>query len=136
MLTCYRLSAYGGFCLGLFAFVAPGARGESEAHPEMRRAIVESFRYNPELKTKNDEQPVLDLGDSVKSDPEVIILPKFEVKERRVPRGLADAIATAKPLGPQNHSKFGTGVHEKDIGKVRISAVTVLYVPIFVSLRW
>jgi len=39
-------------------------------------------------------------------------------------------------LGPQNHSKFGTGVHEKDIGKVRISAVTVLYVPIFVKLSW
>ena len=130
--------AFSGFFLAVFALTTVVARGETQTHAEMRRVIFESFRFDPESPAKNQEKPVPDpdLAQPVESDPELIVLPKFEIRSRPLPRGLAEAIATSRPLEPQNHSRFGTGIHEKDFGKVRAYAVTVLYVPICLGLSW
>jgi hypothetical protein len=136
MLTGYRSTKLGVVCVGLLAQVVVGAEERTVAHPEMRRAVLESFRYDPELRAKDEGPSSASQSEPVKNDPEVIVLPKFEVKERRVPRGLAEAIVRARPLEPQNHSRLGTGIHQADIGKVRVSAVTVLYVPVFLGLSW
>jgi hypothetical protein len=135
MLSRYRIFLLGSACLG-FWFAVAAAEGEIGARSEMRRAVVESFRYNPEMRQEIEELTASNLEVPVPTDSDVVILEKFEVNERPVPRGLADAIAKARPLGPQNHSRFGTGIHQKDFGKVRFSAVTILYVPVFLQLSW
>jgi hypothetical protein len=116
--------------------VAGVVRGESGGHLEMRRAIFEGFRYNPEIRAQYLEQAVPDQEPSVNNDPDIIYLAKFEVRDRPLPRGLGDAILKARQTEPKNHSRFGTGIHEKDFGKVRASAVTLFYVPVFVGLSW
>lgn len=45
-------------------------------------------------------------------------------------------IRKTRPTKATSVTKFGTGVREKDFGKVRAFAVTVLYVPILVGFSW
>jgi hypothetical protein len=40
------------------------------------------------------------------------------------------------PAGPQNTTKFGTGMRQRDFGKVRVSTVTIFYIPIFIGASW
>jgi hypothetical protein len=129
------------FCaLTLFAFVAPVARGEHaepKLHPEIRQALAQNFPYQPEIRAKTQEQSASEvLQPQGELDPEVVVLPKFEVRSRALDRDLPAAIANYKSTAPQNHSKLGTGIHEKDFGKVRLSCVTVLYIPIQVGIGW
>lgn len=130
------MTAFKASLLILFSY-APAAFGaETVTHSKLSQAIRDSFQYSPVAQTSTEQQPAPDSLPEVKNDAEIIVLPKYEVKSRPLPRGLTQAIAKARPLGPQNHSKLGTGIHEKDFGKVRVSAATVLYVPIFVGLSW
>jgi hypothetical protein len=122
--------------LALFALTAVIIRAETGTHPEIRRAIRESFQYSPVAQTSTEEPPAPILAPEVKIDSDIIVLPKYEVRSRPLPRGLTEAIAKSRSFEPQNHSKFGTGIHEKDFGKVRFSAVTVLYIPVLVGLSW
>jgi hypothetical protein len=75
-------------------------------------------------------------GPAIVNDPDTVYLPKFEVEDRPLPRGLAEAIEKSRFAGPQNKSRLGTGIHEKDFGKVRGPVVTVFYIPIFAGLSW
>jgi hypothetical protein len=40
------------------------------------------------------------------------------------------------PKGPQNTRRLGTGIRQRDFGKVRLSTVTVFYLPIFIGASW
>ena len=132
----FRGPAFKCFGLAVFVFSSVVAQGETENHSDLRRVIRDSFQYDPAVRAKSQEQPIPELAAYVEGEPEIIVLPKFEVKSRPLPRGLVEAVAASRPLEPQNQSKLGTGVHEKDFGKVRAYAVTVLYVPIMFGLRW
>jgi hypothetical protein len=83
-----------------------------------------------------EEQAAADPQSSIVNDPDTVYLPKFEVEDPPLPRGLAEAIAKSRFTGPQNKSRLGTGIREKDFGKVRASVVTVFYIPIFAGLSW
>lgn len=132
----FRVPFFKCFSLAVLAFVFVAGRGESEIRTDMRRAVREGFRYDPAVRATSLEQPAPELAPQVEGDPEIVVLPKFEVKSPPLPRGLVAAVAASRPLEPQNKSKWGTGVHEKDFGKVRAYAVTVLYVPILFGFRW
>jgi hypothetical protein len=67
---------------------------------------------------------------------EVVMLPKLTVNERPLPRDLGQDIARWRSKAPQNHSRFGTGIHEKDFGKVRASVSTIFYIPVSFGIRW
>ncbi|HEU5078819.1 MAG TPA: hypothetical protein VFT72_06380 [Opitutaceae bacterium] len=49
---------------------------------------------------------------------------------------LAADIKKTRPLKAQSQVKYGTGVYQKDFGKVRASAMTILYVPVLVGVSW
>lgn len=120
----------------VFAFAVASAHGQPASYSEVRRAIFDDFRYDPEVREGYEEQAVADPQSSIVNDPDTVYLPKFEVEDRPLPRGLAEAIEKSRFAGPQNKSRLGTGIHEKDFGKVRGSVVTVFYIPIFAGLSW
>jgi hypothetical protein len=139
----YHRTAFRSLPLTALASVALLTRVEAGAvsavvapHPEVRQAVLDSFKYNPVAQAPSLDQPVPSLAPAVESDTEIVVMPKFEVRTRPLARGLEEAMAKARPVEPQNHSTLGTGVHEKDFGKVRAFAVTVLYVPILFGLSW
>jgi hypothetical protein len=61
---------------------------------------------------------------------------KFEVTDRIINWDLTKDIMKTRPLRAKTVSKWGTGVHEKDFGKIRAFSVTVLYIPIMVGASW
>ncbi|MGC4074333.1 MAG: hypothetical protein QM760_17835 [Nibricoccus sp.] len=123
-----------GACV--FTFAAASSHGEPERQSEVRRAIFDDFRYDPEFRKAYEEQAAADPQSSIMNDPDTVYLPKFEVEDRPLPRGLAEAVEKSRFAGPQNNTQLGTGIREKDFGKVRASVVTVLYIPIFAGLSW
>jgi len=132
----YRLRVITGIYLAAFAISTVAVRGNIDTHPEVRRAVIESYRFDPTSLATSPAKPLPELKQPMESDPEIVVLPIFETTSRRVPRGLDEAIAKSRSLGPTNESKFGTGVHEKDFGKVRAFAYTILYIPICFGLSW
>jgi len=65
-----------------------------------------------------------------------VVMSKMEVTVSAYERNLPAAMANWRDPRPRNDSRFGTGMHQKDFGKMRASVVTILYVPIFFGLSW
>lgn len=122
--------------LVVLALVAPIAQGETGPHPEIRQAILADFQYLPAMQAKSLDQPLPDLAPPVESDPEIVALPRFEVRSSRLPRGLEEAVEKSRPDGLHDDVKLGTGVHVRDFGKVRMAVATVLYIPIYIGFSW
>ena len=110
--------------------------GATKSSSFVRGALRASFPYDPDARRKVSEASGDDPSAQATLDPAVVILPKVEVSSRVLDRRLPEAIANRRPPGPQNHSRFGTGIHEKDFGKVRASVVTILYVPVLIGISW
>jgi hypothetical protein len=111
---------------------------QAKSSAKVRRAVLEPFSYHPSAPQKSSEQssPVLVLPQQEAAEPDVVVMAKFEVAARAYERGLPAAIANWRDPKPQNDSRFGTGIHQKDFGKVRASVVTILYVPIVFGISW
>ena len=45
-------------------------------------------------------------------------------------------IARWHSQAPQNHTRLGTGIRQKDFGKVRVTVPTLLYIPIGIGVSW
>lgn len=104
-------------------------------------ALRESFHYDASLHapSANAESPASSDADDTAggiADSDVVMLPKMAVNERPLPRDLGADIARWRGTLPQNHTRFGTGIHQKDLGKVRVSVMTLFYIPIMVGARW
>ena len=68
---------------------------------------------------------------------DVVRMDPFEVQESGP--GAGGALLTPEDVKvppPTVASKLGIGVHGKDVGKVRVFAVTLFYVPIMVGFAW
>jgi hypothetical protein len=114
-----------------------GEGGNAKSSSKIRRAVLGSFSYDPSVRAKSLEQrssPVL--VQPVETDPDLVIMPQLEVRARPYDQGLPAAIANWRDPRPRNDTKFGTGVREKDFGKVRASVVTILYVPVLLNFSW
>lgn len=132
----YHGTVFRSFQLAVLALGASVAQGETGPHPEIRQAILADFQYLLVVPEKGVDLIVPSLTRPLESDSELMVLPKFEVRSPRLPEGLAEAITRSRPDGPQNDSKLGTGIHEKDFGKVRAFVATVLYIPISIGFSW
>jgi hypothetical protein len=112
---------------------------EATAPSFVRQAIRESFRYDPGTyvrpTTPEHLSPALRAPQAA-SDPAVVLMPKFEVRSRPIDYGLPEAIARYKDPRPQINRKFGTGIYQKDFGKVRMTTSTIFYIPFFVGFSW
>lgn len=82
-----------------------------------------------------------DLGPLVKApiespqDSSVVVMDELKVTPLG-DRDLAVDIKKTRPLNGASQVKYGTGIHEKNFGKIRASAVTILYVPVLVGFSW
>lgn len=114
--------------------------GEDSAprvHAESRRAVLEDFKFDDAPKPPDSEEPIEEKSPSADEvPPDTVVMERFEIKERKIEWDLAADIKKTRPLGPQSKSKWGTGVHQKDFGKTRVSVVTILYVPIQINASW
>lgn len=103
----------------------------------MRAAVTESFSYDGTARAETNPPVAADVPTrAAQTDPDVVVLDTFEVRTRAFDRDLPSAIKKWRPSGPQNNTRFGTGVREKDFGKVRASVVTILYIPVLVGFSW
>lgn len=103
----------------------------------IRDAIRETFPYDPAAHKENSGSvAAAEPSPQAPADPNVVLLDKYEVRSRAFERDLPIAIQRWRPSGPQNKTKFGTGIREKDFGKVRASMVTILYIPVLVGFSW
>ncbi|MEO7414585.1 MAG: hypothetical protein ABIZ81_14645 [Opitutaceae bacterium] len=118
--------------------ISVGARGQAKSSAQVRAAVLEGFSYGSSVLEKRREQssPVLVLAQPEPNDSDVVVMANFEVAARVYERGLPAAIANWRDPSPQNDGRFGTGMHQKDFGKVRASVVTILYVPILFGISW
>lgn len=104
---------------------------------EMREAVLQTFPYDPSLRKESvDPEAGPEAPTKAQSDPDLVVLDTYEVRSRAFDRGLPEAIRRYHPPGPQNRTKFGTGIRQKDFGKVRASMVTILYIPVLVGFSW
>lgn len=101
-------------------------------------ALRESFRYDASLRAQAVQAASADSHDaaSADDDSDVVLLPKMAVNERPLPRDLGADIARWRSQAPQNHTRLGTGIHQKDFGKVRVGVMTLFYIPIAVGASW
>lgn len=90
-------------------------------------AFVNATAPTPSAPT--DDGPLIKAPTELSQDPEVVVMEELKVTPL-MDRDLGVDIKKTRPLKAASHVKFGTGVHEKDFGKIRASAVTILYVPV------
>ncbi len=121
------------FCISKICAEEKPSKGLSET----RKAILASFKYDeaPQHPELPDLKPqVAEL--SLTHDTEVIVLETFVVNDRYWNRKLYRDIEKSLEGMESTKRKLGTGISRKDIGKMRVEAVTILYVPIQVGFSW
>ena len=109
---------------------------EGRSHSEMRSAMLEGFVFEQKPKPIESTVVLVDRSSQAAVDPDTVVMEKMVVYDRNLYWDLASDIKKGRPVHAQSHSKFGTGVYEKDFGKVRAACVTVLYIPIMVGISW
>lgn len=70
------------------------------------------------------------------SDPNTIVMEKVTVEGSPFYRRLHTDIKNARQLKAQSAPKLGTGTYQRDLGKIRASALTIFYVPVQVGISW
>jgi hypothetical protein len=118
--------------------IGEGSNGRERSSSKVRRVILESFPYVPPAREKaaEDSSPILVRAQPAPVDADVVVLSKLEVTASAYERHLPAAMAAYRDPRPRNTTRFGTGVRQKDFGKVRASVTTILYVPVFFGLSW
>jgi len=120
----------------------PASTPASEAPSALRQEMLAEYRYTPPgakaatlpTSLQSNAPPIF----TFTTPPDVVKMDPFEVQESGKGGGLGAKLTledVAVPP-PSVASKLGIGVHGKDIGKVRVFAVTFLYVPILVGFAW
>jgi hypothetical protein len=125
------------FCSALF--LTPAFRGQavdSRSHPELRNAMLEGFVFEPKPKPVDGDVILVERTAQAVVDPDAVVMEKLIVSDRNLYWDLASDIKKGRPAHAQSHAKFGTGVYEKDFGKIRAFSVNVLYIPILVGVSW
>lgn len=102
------------------------------SHPELHRAALAGFTYSgtsEAVAAKTDEDPSQD-------DPNIVRLRKMEITASKVDATLDMAIKKYAGSKPESQRALGTGVIERDFGKVRMDTITVLYIPLQIGFSW
>jgi hypothetical protein len=114
----------------------PAAQPGTANYSRFRRAVLDTHPYTPAARAEPLEESIPILLTRTRADPDVLLMPKFEVFADEVDRGLHEAILNYRDPRPINNTRFGTGLRQKDFGKVRAGVVTILYIPIMFGLSW
>ncbi len=104
-------------------------------HPELRAAALVSFTFKPDATEKTAATAVPDKPLPTE-DSEILELEKVEVTDTYLNPGLESAVKQTAEAQPDTQRKLGTGVFGKNLGKVRMKAITVLYIPVLVGFSW
>jgi hypothetical protein len=114
----------------------------AEARSVIRQEMLAEYQYTPPG-TKAAALPT-SLQSNAPSiftfttPPDVVKMEKFEVQESGMGSSKGALPNPEDVTVPPRTvaSKLGIGVHGKDLGKVRVFAVTFLYVPVLVGFAW
>lgn len=113
---------------------------ETRVRAQLTKAILDRHPYQPAEPAKSTEPPSADQSAPRPAAPlgglDIVVLPKYEVRSASVTRGLTEEMVRSRPPGPINQHTFGTGVYQKDFGKVRVGVVTILFIPIQIGMSW
>ena len=117
-----------------YAEVQDASEPREKVRESMKATMLREYHYAPESVIDRQSTVVRYHSDD---QPEPVVLDRMSVVERSNHRQLAAAINSPRaPKGPQKVGKFGTGVHARDFGKVRVSAVTIFYIPVLICASW
>ena len=129
--------------LGIIVIAVCTSLAGEERKETMREALAREYHFAPKTDaekpapTTNPDRPATNEEFSHDDGIDTVVLDKMTVVGHADLSRLEKAInAPRRPDGPQNSSKFGTGIHERDFGKVRVSVVTILFIPVFISASW
>lgn len=114
----------------------PAAQPGTANYSRFRRAVLDTHPYAPVARTEPEEESIPILLTRTRADPDVLLMPKFEVFADEFDRGLHEAILNYRDPRPINNTRFGTGLRQKDFGKVRAGVVTIFYIPVMFGLSW
>lgn len=111
-----------------------------DAAPRSRasRALLESFPYRPSPPPTVPKEQIPIPESTETNDSDVIVLPQLDVHSLspRTERSLDRAVERSQMFAPVDTTRVGTGVRERDFGKVRATARTILYVPVALKFSW
>ena|GEM_PF-4950388 len=111
-------------------------QGAEQNHPELKSAALREFTYVPRETAESAAHPPGRAGTVTTVNPDAVVMDEVRVESRFWDKDLVSDVQKTKRLKAHSETKWGTGVHEKDFGKIRASVVTVLYVPILVNASW
>lgn len=120
------------------ALAAVASRAEeTSARVRLRETLVKDFPFRAPTKPAATQAAPTE-ADAASADPEVVVLPQLDVHgvHPRIERAEARAIERSVTLAPADTVTLGTGLRERDIGKVRIGTTRILYVPVHLKISW
>jgi hypothetical protein len=115
---------------------AQSAKSRTENRAQFLRAVLDTQPYAPIARAEPVEEISPILLTRAQAGPDVLLMPKFEVFADEVDRGLHQAILNYRDPRPINNTRFGTGLRQKDFGKVRAGMVTIFYIPVMIGFSW
>jgi hypothetical protein len=123
-----------------FAQEQSGDAERTRLRGRMRQMLLREYRYTPETSDASiatTHKPAQDTILRPSDESDAVILERITVVDTYDFRELEKAVNSPHPpKGPQNTRKFGTGIRQRDFGKVRLSTVSVFYIPIFIGASW
>ena len=116
------------------AEVEDASEPREKVRESMKATMLREYRYAPESVIDRESTVVRYASED---QPEPVVLDTMSVVERSNHRQLVAAINSPRaPKGPQKVGRFGTGIRQRDFGKVRVSAVTIFHIPVLIGASW
>lgn len=119
-------------------FVAGAVLGDDSPTPKgtrMRHQALAGFSFDEQAKPEATQELAREEPTEFR-DPNVVPMEAVQITTSALDRDLAADVKKTRSPHAESHRKLGTGVVEKDFGKVRMAAVTIFYVPILVGFSW
>lgn len=126
------------FCCAVYSLSALSTRADDEhvSRPELKRGALDGFSFEAPAPPAQQNPPSASGASVPAGDSDVVAMDPLRVTTTFWDKDLAADIRKTRPLKAKSEAKLGTGVYQKDFGKVRASAVTILYVPVMVGFSW
>jgi hypothetical protein len=111
----------------------PELRAEDHKIP---RSALKGFRFSVAEPDASQSTRTATQRNEKQTAHEVVEMEKVVVSDAPAHNYIPVRVEMRSTKPEKKRHRWGTGVHEKDFGKVRAYSVTILYIPILVGLSW
>lgn len=119
---------------GLTTTAVCGQDTAKETRSKIRRMILAEHPFVDRSESAVPQEPLTKAVAETASDPNTIVMEKVTVEGSPFYRRLHADIKNASQLKAQSAPRLGTGMYQRDFGKIRASALTIFYVPVLVDI--